>query len=183
VPKRSQEHLDARREQILDAARSCFAQYGYTGATVARLEEATGLSRGAIFNYFESKQGIFIAVAIDVSQRYTELVATRGLEAAVRAMAAEDPEVIGMLIEVQSQLRHDEEFVRKFEQAAREIATLPEWFEEQQRTGAFRDDLPSRELARFASMVLNGLSLRVAEGEKTDIEATLTLLNDALAPR
>lgn len=40
LPKRKTE----RREQILAAARRCFAELGYEGATVVRLEEATGLS-------------------------------------------------------------------------------------------------------------------------------------------
>jgi AcrR family transcriptional regulator len=52
MPRVSQDHLDARRRQILDGSRVCFARYGYEGATVRRLEEATGLSRGAIFHHF-----------------------------------------------------------------------------------------------------------------------------------
>lgn len=35
-------HVDSRRAQILDGARRAFAQYGYDGATLTRLEEATG---------------------------------------------------------------------------------------------------------------------------------------------
>ncbi|MBD0324688.1 MAG: TetR family transcriptional regulator, partial [Aldersonia sp.] len=44
MPKVSEDHLAARRSQILDGARRCFAEYGFEGATVRRLEEATGLS-------------------------------------------------------------------------------------------------------------------------------------------
>ncbi len=57
MPKVSEDHLAARRSQILDGARQCFAQYGYDGATVRRLEETTGLSRGAIFHHFKDKDG------------------------------------------------------------------------------------------------------------------------------
>ncbi|HVS85273.1 MAG TPA: helix-turn-helix domain-containing protein, partial [Gaiellaceae bacterium] len=182
--KRSQEHLDARRAEILDGAKRCFSRHGYAGATVARLEEEIGLSRGAIFNYFPSKQDLFIAVAVDVSSRYGDTIFDGGLEAAVRAMAAEDPEYLGMLMEVQGQMRHDEEFVRKFEAAAEAVQPqLADWFESQQRAGVFRDDVPSRELGRFATMVLNGLALRVVGGDPTDVDATLKLLEDALAPR
>jgi AcrR family transcriptional regulator len=49
MPKISEERRAERREQILAGARRCFAEHGYEGATVARLEEAIGL-RGAIFN-------------------------------------------------------------------------------------------------------------------------------------
>lgn len=184
MPKRSQQHRDARHRQILDGARRCFAKHGYAGATVTRLEEETGLSRGAIFNYFPSKKDIFIAVATDVSTRFGDTLVEDGLDAALRAMASEDPEFIGVLIEVQSQLRHDDAFVRKFEEAAQaEQPRLVDWFEERQRDGTFRTDVPSREIGRFATMVINGLALRVAGADETDVEATITLLNDALAPR
>ncbi|TML22030.1 MAG: helix-turn-helix transcriptional regulator, partial [Actinobacteria bacterium] len=51
MPRVSQQQLDARRQEILAGARACFARYGYEGATVRRLEEETGLSRGAIFHH------------------------------------------------------------------------------------------------------------------------------------
>src|SRR3954447_22538221 len=65
MPRVSQDHLDARRRQILDGSRVCFARFGYEGATVRRLEEATGLSRGAIFHHFRDKESLFLALAED----------------------------------------------------------------------------------------------------------------------
>ncbi|MGH3495310.1 MAG: helix-turn-helix domain-containing protein, partial [Sciscionella sp.] len=62
MPRVSQDHLDARRRQILDGSRACFARYGYEGATVRRLEDATGLSRGAIFHHFRDKESLFLAL-------------------------------------------------------------------------------------------------------------------------
>jgi TetR/AcrR family transcriptional regulator, transcriptional repressor of aconitase len=79
VPRVSQDHLDARRHQILDGARVCFARYGYEGATVRRLEEATGLSRGAIFHHFRDKESLFLALAEDDALRMAEVVAKQGL--------------------------------------------------------------------------------------------------------
>lgn len=183
MPKRSQEHLEARRSQILEAARRCFARYGYTGATVARLEEATSLSRGAIFNYFDGKQALFVAVAVEVSARFQRIVVEQGLDAAVRAMAAEDPAWLGVLIETQSKLRHDPEFVRRLEAAYEEVPRISAWLRERQKDGTFRDDLTAGQLAEFAGMVLNGLALRVAGEDETDVESLLRLLHDALAPR
>ena len=65
MPRVSQDQLDARRHEILSAARACFARFGYEGATVRRLEEATGMSRGAIFHHFRDKESLFLAVAED----------------------------------------------------------------------------------------------------------------------
>jgi AcrR family transcriptional regulator len=183
VPKVSQEHTEARKRQILEGAQRAFARWGYAGATVARLEEETGLSRGAIFNYFPSKLDLFVAIAAAVNLRYSTLMA-EGMDAALRAISAEDPELIAMLFEVESHVRHDPEFVRKVDEVAEELSPATfAFFESRQREGVYRDDIPAQELGRFASMVLNGLAVRRAGGDATDVEMTIRLLHDALAPR
>jgi AcrR family transcriptional regulator len=184
VPKRSQEHLDARRAQILEGARRAFAQYGYDGATVAKLEKETGLSRGAIFNYFDSKQHLFIELAAETNVRYTNLLIDRGLEPAIRAMAEEDPAWLGVLIEIEVRLLHDPEFLSRMDDSRDEAAPrLMDWIVARQADGTFRDDVSPLDLGRFASIVLNGFALRVLSGDPTDVDAILRLLNDALGPR
>jgi TetR/AcrR family transcriptional regulator, transcriptional repressor of aconitase len=184
VPKVTQDHLDARRAQILDGARRAFAEHGYEGATVARLEEATGLSRGAIFHYFGNKQDLFVALAWEMNTRLGDILLEHGVADAVRALTLESPEWLGVLIEAQAKLRHDPEFVRKMD--AREAASndrVRDWFAEQQTAGRLRSDLPSIELGRFATSVINGLALRIVANDPFDVEAAVQLLDDAIAPR
>src|SRR5882762_2577885 len=78
MPRVSQDHLEARRRQILDGARACFARHGYEGATVRRLEEEIRLSRGAIFHHFRDKESLFLAVAEDDAAAMVETVARNG---------------------------------------------------------------------------------------------------------
>ena len=80
MPKVSPEHTDARKRQILEGAQRAFARHGYDGATVAKIEQETGLSRGAIFNYFGSKQDLFVELALDVNRRYARVVIENGLD-------------------------------------------------------------------------------------------------------
>jgi AcrR family transcriptional regulator len=183
MPKRSQEHLDARRRQIVEGAQRCFARHGYAGATVARLEEEIGLSRGAIFNYFPSKQDLFVAVAMDVNARLQRLLLEQGLVAAVREIAAEDPAWLGAMIEAQAKLRHDPDFVRRMEAAVEQAPRVSTWIEDQQRAGTLRGDVSAAHLAQFVGMVLNGLALRVAGEDETAVEPLLRLLHDVVAPR
>jgi AcrR family transcriptional regulator len=184
MPKVSREHLEARRAQILAGARRAFARHGYDGATVARLEEETGLSRGAIFHYFPDKLAIFVALAAETNRRYVDLIVERGLEAAVRQMATESPEWLAALIEIQSRMRHDEDFGRRLAEAHEADAErIPGWFEEQQADGRIRADVDVRDLGRFATMVINGLALRIASEEPVNVDTVLQLLHDALAPR
>jgi TetR/AcrR family transcriptional regulator, transcriptional repressor of aconitase len=184
VPKVTQEHLDARRAQILDGARRAFAEHGYEGATVARLEAATGLSRGAIFHYFENKNDLFVELAMEMNTRFGDILLESGLDEAFRALAAESPEWLAVLIETEARMRHDEDFVRRFEAKAADVSPrIRDWFRQQQEAGKLRGDVSWEELGRFITSVLNGLALRVAGGDPFDIEVQLQLLNDAIAPR
>ncbi len=184
MPKVTQEHLEARRAEILDGARRAFAEHGYEGATVVKLEEATGLSRGAIFHYFENKTDLFVELAMEMNTRFVDLLFQSGLHEAFRALAAESPEWLAVLIETESRMRHDEEFVRRFEAKAADITPRArDWFEQQQAEGKLRDDVDWVELGRFTTSLLNGIALRVAGGDPFDIEAMLRLLDDAIAPR
>ena len=184
MPKVTQEHLDARRTQILKGARAAFAEYGYDGATVKRLEEATGLSRGAIFHYFENKNDLFVALALDMNTRFGDILLESGLDEAFRALAAEDSEWLAVLIETESRMRHDEDFVQRLtSKAADSGPRIQNWFETEQAEGRLRDDLPWVEIGRFVTSTLNGLALRVAGGDPFDIDVILRLLNDAIRPQ
>jgi AcrR family transcriptional regulator len=184
VPTVTQEHRDTRRAQILDGARRAFAQYGYDGATVKRLEEATGLSRGAIFHYFDNKNDLFVVVAMETSRRFGDMLEESGLDEAFRAFTKEDPEWLAVLIETESRLRHDPDFVRRFDEKAADASPrIRGWFERQQAEGNLRDDIGWIELGRFTTSLINGLALRIASGDEFDPEAMLTILNTAIGPQ
>lgn len=52
----------ARREEILDAARTVFGQRGFRGTTIADIAEAAGIALGTIYLYFPSKEDVFAAL-------------------------------------------------------------------------------------------------------------------------
>src|SRR3990170_401955 len=62
MPKVTEAHLEARRSQILDAAWACFARKGYHQATMHDICQESGLSPGAVYRYFESKEAILVAI-------------------------------------------------------------------------------------------------------------------------
>lgn len=62
MPKVTQAHLDARRRQIVDAARVRFAAAGFARTSVADIVAESGLSTGAVYSYFTSKEQLVIAV-------------------------------------------------------------------------------------------------------------------------
>ncbi|MFJ8768728.1 TetR/AcrR family transcriptional regulator [Streptomyces clavifer] len=62
----SQEHLDARRRQILHGAARCFARNGFHATSVQDVLQETGLSNGAMYRYFRSKGELITAIAEEV---------------------------------------------------------------------------------------------------------------------
>jgi AcrR family transcriptional regulator len=63
MPKVSAEYLDARRAQIVEAARELFSRKGLSDASMSDLVVASGMSIGAIYRYFASKDELVAAVA------------------------------------------------------------------------------------------------------------------------
>lgn len=53
------ELAESRRKAILDAAMGLFDRQGYASTTVDDVAAAAGLSKGSIYNYFDSKQHIY----------------------------------------------------------------------------------------------------------------------------
>ena len=188
MPKVSQEHLDARRAEILEGARRAFARYGYEGATVARLEEEIGLSRGAIFHYFDSKLDLFVELSYADNLRYVGLLTEQGIEAVLRAIASADRDWLNVVIETQVRLRHDPELERRmvaFEERVERTQKTPllAALERAQAEGRLRTDLELGDVVDFATILINGLALRIAQGDPMSIDSFVRLVGDALRPR
>lgn len=63
MPKVSDEHRLARRRQIIAAGRRCVAEQGFHKTTMADVIRESGLSAGAVYGYFKSKDEIVAAIA------------------------------------------------------------------------------------------------------------------------
>lgn len=62
MPKVSEAHRVARREQIIDAAMVRFAENGFQATGMADVIAATGMSAGAVYRYFKSKDELIEAI-------------------------------------------------------------------------------------------------------------------------
>ena len=79
MPRVSEAHLAARRQQILDAARTCFQRNGFHMTSMQDVIAEAGLSVGAVYRYFKGKDEIIAAIAEqysgEISARLGELIA------------------------------------------------------------------------------------------------------------
>ncbi|MFI6574581.1 TetR/AcrR family transcriptional regulator [Nocardiopsis sp. NPDC050513] len=65
MPRVSDAYLAERREHILTAAAACFAREGFHRTSMRNVIDEAGLSPGAVYRYFRSKDDIIVAIATD----------------------------------------------------------------------------------------------------------------------
>jgi AcrR family transcriptional regulator len=80
-----------RRDEILGAALTAFAEKGFAAATIDDVRQASGASTGSIYHHFGGKEGLAAALYVEGLAGYQEgflrrLRAARDPEAAVKAL-------------------------------------------------------------------------------------------------
>lgn len=211
MPRVSTDQLAARRQHILDGARRCFAAYGYEGATVRRLEQSTGLSRGAIFHYFRDKDALFLALAEQDAARMADVVAAQGLVQVMRDLldtarkesgdgggavgpdrADGDPRPstaesswLGTRLEVSRRLRTDPDFRERWQAHSAELTVATrDRLERQAANGTLRDDVPVAVLTQYLELVLEGLVSHLAMGLPADtLDGVLDVVEQSVRRR
>ena len=76
VPRVSDAHLAARRQQIIDAARVCFLRNGFHQSSMQDVIKEANLSVGAVYRYFPSKNDLITALAQQVIDQLTTIFET-----------------------------------------------------------------------------------------------------------
>src|SRR5215467_2597770 len=67
MPRITEERREARREQILDAARACVLEHGLEAVSMEMIIARSGLSTGAVYRYFKGKDEIIAAAVISAA--------------------------------------------------------------------------------------------------------------------
>ena len=157
MPKVSREHVEARRAQILEGARRCFARWGYDGATVPKLEREIGLSHGAIFNYFPTKLDLFVALAREDHERFHEIWHRLGFAGLARHIAEADPAWLSVYLDLHRRLHTD-------------AALRKKW-----RAMHLEEPPPKSPGRALALTILNGLVYARGAGAAIDVEPIVRL--------
>ncbi|MEL6375077.1 MAG: TetR/AcrR family transcriptional regulator [Pseudomonadota bacterium] len=80
MPKLKPETARARRAHILDAAERCFVRRGFHGTSMQDILQEAGVSTGALYGYFDSKEALIAGLCERDRQDFT-----RSLEAMAAA--------------------------------------------------------------------------------------------------
>lgn len=82
-----QEASERRRQRILEAARACFGEEGFAGATIGRIADRAGVSNGLLYRFFRNKTHLFEVVLEEVIRDWVrEMVPRREDEPAPDAL-------------------------------------------------------------------------------------------------
>lgn len=115
----TQQRSEATRSRILASAAVCFAERGYDATGVAEICQQAGVSKGAIYHHFASKQALF-AVLLD-----DWLAALDGQVAVLHTPAASAPQSLQAMVSLLQQVFRDASgrlpmFLEFWRQAARD---------------------------------------------------------------
>ncbi|KRC49534.1 hypothetical protein ASE16_12445 [Leifsonia sp. Root227] len=119
MPKVSEAHRTARRHEIAQAALRCFARNGFQGTSMADIITESGLSAGAIYGHYSSKNElIHLAIMEVLDARFLELAEARAhsplpspgeiIGLLLTGMKAQVGE-LGMLVQVWGEVAHEPE--------------------------------------------------------------------------
>jgi TetR/AcrR family transcriptional regulator len=100
TPIRAVDRQQAKRDRIIDAAMDQFATHGYEGARIEVIAAAAGVSKGAVFGYFTSKAGLFLAAHEAATRSFSKYldapgdVISQGFFATISYWLASTPHMI-----------------------------------------------------------------------------------------
>lgn len=172
----SQAHLDARREQILDAARLCFSRNGFHRTSMQDIINEAGLSAGAVYRYFPGKADIIRAIATGVlgsvrslweeARNQDRLPMPYELLATVwsaKPLADPSVEMAQLIVQVISEALRMEDIGAEYREMITEVlAIITGYIAVYQENGVIDPDVPPEHVARTLLAIGHGFVLQRA---------------------
>ncbi len=183
MPKLKPETQLARREHILDTAEKCFAQHGFHATTMQMICRAAGISAGALYIYFDSKEALIAGICerdrSAFSERFAGVAESTDVIAALNELAShyfvdEARYKLAMTVEIGAESTRNDA-VREMFRACDDtigdsLTTLLERLEADDR---IVPALPATEAAKLMQIIGDGLLWRRAIDPEFDGAAML----------
>lgn len=197
APKVSEQYLEDRRNQILDAAVATFSRDGLHQTTIEDIRLEAGLSRGAVYHYFKSKEDIIDAIrgrsarqaeAIYISQTEAgdaESVLLGLIDSTVSSMVSPtsvDANRLAMFLWAES-LVNKRIMDGQMPAFKPYLAVLAESVSNAQAEGKVDPGLDPQATARLIAGAMMGLQLQLCWEPDIDIDASRAALTSMLTGR
>lgn len=177
MPKVAEAYLEARRQQVLEAATVCFARKGFHQSTMQDICSEADLSPGAVYRYFSSKEEIIQAITDTHSAHNLALLEAAGqrentfeaLEDLAAAFFAklDDPQMCALDLELWAETQHNHRIREIFGQSLNvHREACARIVRRAQERGEIDPSLDAESVARAMISLFEGLVLQQAvEGE------------------
>lgn len=177
-PKVSQAYKEGKRAAILEGALQCFTEKGFQATTVDDIVRHLGISKGALYSYFSSKEEMYIQMADDkmdalvrsLSEQFKDVAsATERIrylfERFRRQSLADMRRWLSFHLEFMLYAARQPELTERWSRyAGKAFAFLQEIIEAGQEAGEFRVDLDAAYASRLFWSVRDGLALQYLLG-------------------
>ena len=89
MPKRDENYMADRRDEILDAAVRCLLRTGLAGLSTTAICKEAGVSMGALYTHFSTKEDVIQGIAVRAGHHCAQPILRRfGVESTVRPSLA-----------------------------------------------------------------------------------------------
>ena len=178
MPKVVPEYKEEAKSRILDGANKVFAEKGYHEATMDDIAKRLGVSKGAIYLYFSSKEDLFEAMVKTAPQAFKEILyssfggeanpiqsATQFFDKMLK-LSASNP---GLSFEILSEASRNPSLKRILKQNHEEYErVLTGFLAEGRKRKIVGDNLDIRPLANALIALWNGLETLLVSGLPID---------------
>jgi TetR/AcrR family transcriptional regulator, transcriptional repressor of aconitase len=184
VPRVEEAYLASRRRLIMDAAIACFSREGFHRTTMQEIVRETGLSAGAIYRYYRSKEDIVAAIAEEhhapEASVLEDAATTDDVGATLRQLVQAslgrltDPDERRwrrVTIQVWAEALRDERIMAVVRGGLDEpVRILAELITRGQREGTLPNGIDPNSAARVCASIFQGLVLQQAWDPDLDVE-------------
>lgn len=160
---------DGRKQRILDAAADLIVHYGYDKTTVSDIARAAGISKGAIYLHFESKDALLEALikreSLLYSERWFELIEADPLGGTMAGLYKNVLYALGSRPFMAALFKKDRHVLGSYLRKPDNLYTSTgsagsvryEFVKMMQSAGVVRDDLDPKVVAHIMNMLAYGL--------------------------
>lgn len=174
MPKVVPEYKEHAKQRIIEAANAEFARRGYRKTTMSDIAKTLGVSKGAVYQYFESKEALIGAVGdsfieslivseFSVSRNESLIKTTEGaFERILKSMPIWFP---NMICDFLSEAHRDEnarQQVREMDQML--VCAISAFWDERRKAGEVPPDVDTERIARGLVALQLGLMAFVSTG-------------------
>lgn len=174
MPKVVPEYKEHARKRILEAAYAEFTQRGYRKTTISDIAQRMGVSKGAVYQYFENKEALIGAVGdsfveraimeeFSSSRKEGLIEITEGvLERTLNSMPSWFPTLICDFL---SEAHRDKNAMKQVKQIDHKIvAAVSGFWEDRKKAGEIPSDVNTERVARGLVALQLGLMALVSTG-------------------